>query len=321
MSESEEKTDYQEKLTNAAVMLQSVAKPFIAFVTFIAPIIISTTQTAYNFYCALPLDAVTFLLGFVFCFFGGMYPTLFAAVQAAKHSGRKTVVEACGKLAEEVKVIIEENEKDDKKDDDGDGVADVDQIDGKALMMRKANLVMTKINPIKVSDAIESIGRVWISVLATLTLEFARTISLSLTISEFLKKPVDRFIAPTLQLATPKGYKRWVPVILTWICKSIAMSIAWYIQTIISAFTSALEGGLIMARTVQRICVKKGLTFFGMIPEKHEDTNLDEILSYLLAAGGFYFQFKLGFDMPFPFDWLLWPFELAEYYIRWTITK
>lgn len=258
MSESEEKTDYQEKLTNAAVMLQSVAKPFIAFVTFIAPIVISSTQTAYNFYCALPLDAVTFLLGFVFCFFGGMYPTLFAAVQAAKHSGRKTVVEACGKLSEEVKVIIEENEKDDKKDDDGDGVADVDQIDGKALMMRKANLVMTKINPIKVSDAIESIGRVWISVLATLTLEFARTISLSLTISDFLKKPVDRFIAPTLQLATPKGYKRWVPVILNWICKSIAMSIAWYIQTIISAFTSALEGGLIMARTVQRVCVKKG---------------------------------------------------------------
>ena len=29
----------------------------------------------------------TFLIGVVFCFFGGLYPTLFAALQAAKHSG------------------------------------------------------------------------------------------------------------------------------------------------------------------------------------------------------------------------------------------
>ena len=45
----------------------------------------------------------------------------------------------------------------------------------------------------------------------------------------------------------------------------------------------------------------------GMVPNKQEDTYIDEILSYVFAAGGVYFQFKIGFDMPFPFNLLLWP--------------
>jgi len=45
----------------------------------------------------------------------------------------------------------------------------------------------------------------------------------------------------------------------------------------------------------------------GMVPNKQEDTYVDEILSYIFAACGFYFQFKIGFDMPFPFNLLLWP--------------
>merc|ERR1719410_1833879 len=34
------------------------------------------------------------IIGFAFCFFGGMYPTLFAGVQAAEQGGRKLVVQS-----------------------------------------------------------------------------------------------------------------------------------------------------------------------------------------------------------------------------------
>ena len=54
-------------------------------------------------------------------------------------------------------VIIEENKKDNKKDDDGDGVADTDQITGKKLLRRKVKLVLTKMDPEKVNAAIASI--------------------------------------------------------------------------------------------------------------------------------------------------------------------
>jgi hypothetical protein len=99
------------------------------------------------------------------------------------------------------------------------------------------------------------------------------------------------------------------------------MSIAWKLQSVISAFTSALAGGLMMSRAIYNYCSEHNISFFGMTPNKHEETYIDEIFQYVFAAAGFYFQFKIGFDMPFPFSLLLWPLEFGEYYIRWTITK
>jgi hypothetical protein len=68
----------------------------------------------------------------------------------------------------------------------------------------------------QVDKAIAAIYKVWLSVIAVLTIQFARTINLALTISDFIRKPVDRFIAPIITLVIPKEYKRWVPVILGW---------------------------------------------------------------------------------------------------------
>lgn len=64
--------------------------------------------------------------------------------------------------------------------------------------------------------AIASLYRVWLSVAAVLTIQFARTISLALTISDFLRMPVDRVIAPTINIVIPADYKKWVPIVLGW---------------------------------------------------------------------------------------------------------
>jgi len=53
-------------------------------------------------------------------------------------------------LADEASEIIEASKKDDNADDDKDGTSDVAQLDAKALLVRKANLVATKMNPQKV---------------------------------------------------------------------------------------------------------------------------------------------------------------------------
>jgi ABC-type uncharacterized transport system permease subunit len=99
------------------------------------------------------------------------------------------------------------------------------------------------------------------------------------------------------------------------------MSIAWYIQAVRSAFASALTGGLMMARATYQALVHRNISLGGIIKQNHAESSVDEMLSYLFAGLGFYFQLKLGFNMPAPFSWLLWPFELAEYYMRWSITK
>lgn len=63
------------------------------------------------------------------------------------------------------------------------------------------------------------------------------------------------------------------------------------------------------------------LLIFFKGKKKHEDTNADEIASYAFAVIGFYFQYYLSFSTPFPLNIILFPVELAEYYIRWTVTN
>jgi len=304
-----------------AETLQKIGKPLLAFISTVLPVIITSSQKAYAFYHKLPHNVVQIAIGLVFCFFGGLYPALFAAIQAAKLGGISTVRDALKDLANEAMIVLEESKKDDDVDADGDGVADVNQIDSKALLLRKANLVMTKINPKKVDTALAAISKVWLSVISVLTVQFARTIALSVSISESMKKVVNRYITPTIQSATPKEYERWVPVVVGWICKSIGISLAWYIQAVISAVTTALEGGKIAAYAILKFFKDKDMNPGGFIPDDLDETYLDEGIAYVLAVGGVYFQFKLGFDMPFPFNILLFPFEFAETYIRWSITS
>jgi len=173
----------------------------------------------------------------------------------------------------------------------------------------------------QVNDAIGTIYTVWLSVLAVLSVEFARTIAMALSIAEFLYKPLNRYVAPTIEMALPADYKKWVPVVIGWICKSIAMSIAWYIQSVISAFTSALTGGLMMARAIYAFLAHRGIRLGGWIPENDEDSYLDEIMSYIFAGLGFYVQIMNNFEVPFPLDLVLWPLSIVEYYLKWTITK
>jgi hypothetical protein len=63
-------------------------------------------------------------------------------------------------LSEEIMIIIEANKKDNDVDADGDGTSDVDQISGQEFTSRKVKLVLTKMNPQKVNDAISSLYKV-----------------------------------------------------------------------------------------------------------------------------------------------------------------
>ena len=98
------------------------------------------------------------------------------------------------------------------------------------------------------------------------------------------------------------------------------MSLAWYIQSIISATASALKGGLMMSRAVYQIMIDHKINLFGLIPDNHESSVVDEVMSYGFAALGFYTQFRSNFSLPAPWNLLLFPVEMAEQYVRYAVT-
>jgi len=310
------KTKDNNNAAMVAEMLSKLSKPMMKGITVALPLVIATVNQLWSMYKQLPEEEISLLIGCIICFFGGVYPTFFAAITAAKHGGISVLTKALGELADEAIIIINESKKDDKVDADNDGIADVKQISIDAYILRKAKLVGQKMNPKKVDHALSAMYKVWLSVMAVLAVQFAKTVALSVSISEFLQKPVDRFLSPVIQIVVPDEYDKWVPILLNWAAKCIAMSIAWYIQAIIYAATSAMTGSVIATRALLLILKKKGFN----VPEDLNDTSVDEIMGYCVAFLGFYFQFKMNFSVPFPFNVLLFPLEIAEYYIRWMVT-
>ena len=214
----------------SAKTLQAIAKPVLSVFMVVVPVAITTSRRAYHLFQKLPQNALLFAYGSVFCFFGGTFPTLFAAIQAAEYGGRQKVLAALSDLSEEALIVINESKKDDDVDANKDGKKDSEQLSQSEFFANKTRLVLKKVNPEKIDQAISSMYSVWLSVAAVLSIQFARTIAMALSISDFLKKPIDRFITPTVNIAVPKDYEKWVPVVMSWIVKGIAMTIAWKIQ-------------------------------------------------------------------------------------------
>ena len=54
-------------------------------------------------------------------------------------------------------------------------------------------------------------------------------------------------------------------------------------------------------------------------PFDPDESILDEAVGYLVAATGFVFQLKMGFDLIFPLNLLLLPLTLIEWFLRFQI--
>mmetsp|Transcript_31057 Transcript_31057/g.34740 ORF Transcript_31057/g.34740 Transcript_31057/m.34740 type:complete len:337 (-) Transcript_31057:127-1137(-) len=303
------------KTKEFAEKLQKLSKPVFEFLCVLLPLLIEYGKKIQVLWNKLDDSIVKSIIGFAFCFFGGFYPTLFSGVQAAEQGGRAIVVESITELATEATRIIEESKKDSKEN------PDVKELSNKEYMKRKTLFVLQKMNPEKINSALRNIYTVWLAVISVLVVQFARTIQMAASIADFLSRPVDRFIAPVVQAAIPSEYRQWTPVILSWTCKTIGMSLAWTLTSIQIAFASSMQGGLMLSRSGYKALRKRNISLGGLIPDNINDTNFDEYAAYTFAAIGFLFQMKCGLNPPFPLNIILFPFKIGEWSLRYGMMK
>lgn len=127
-----------------------------------------------------------------------------AAIEAFRQLGWQTVYTNLEILYAQTQLVIAASEEDDKVDDDGDGIADVDQIEAADLAQRKLQVAMKAIKePDRLQVACGALFSSYLAVLATLRLEFARTTAFALGIVEMAKYPIIRTLAPLVRAAPP----------------------------------------------------------------------------------------------------------------------
>jgi len=311
----------------------TVVKPFviipIRLILCLIPIYMWLFTLLYKIWQILPTNIVQAIVGLALCFFGGTYAISIAAIEAFRQLGWKALVAELTVVWQQVQVVRTENAKDDLEDANKDGIADVKQITPSELSQRKVLLIMRSITePSRLQTAVGALWAAYIAVLATLRLEFARTTAFALGIVEIAKFPVTRLLSPLIlgvlaKDLEAKAAKDWSVTIVESGLTLIAVIFAWYLQMIISAFYSGLRGGRLFADAICNILIERGwmekIPCVGK-PFKQEDTHLDEIILYVLAAAGFSFQIFSGFSLPFPLNLIFFPLTVLEWVLRIQVT-
>jgi len=292
-----------------------VGKVFQA-INFVTPYVEKVIAMLVYLHSVLPMDVLSAIFGLILCFFGGTFAVSIAAYEAFMMVGYQDSKVALLYLYSEFVKVKNSYIQDDQKDDDGNGVPDVQEISTEKLIQRKALVFFSSVeDPEKITEAWGGVVSGFMAVLATLKIEFAKVITLGVAIGNTLRKPLAFVMAPVLGQLLGEEYGRWTNVIINSTAKLIAISIAWNVQKVVSAFHSAIKGGLIFSRHIIVFLNKKGL-----ISINHEDTYLDEVVGWGIALVGFWFQLSNFFALPFPWNVLLFPLTIIEWVLIWLIS-
>ncbi|CAN0373046.1 unnamed protein product, partial [Ectocarpus fasciculatus] len=87
-------------------------------------------------------------------------------------------------------------------------------------------------------------------VLVVLKFRFAKVIALAVSIGNNLRPIVAKIFGPALAFVIPREYHQWIAPMINYFCKFVAMTVAWWIQRLISTVQSAIKGGLLFSRSL-----------------------------------------------------------------------
>ena len=317
-----------EKVKACLVATCPIAAMVVRALLAIAPLFVYFYAKLYELYKMAPKNLLTMGFGLALCFYGGTFVASIAAIEAFRMMGWKETYVECQIVAKEVKSIYFASEEDDKVDADGDGIADVDQIPPHELAQRKLVLAMqTVTEPKRLQMAFGMLWGAYLAVLATLRLQFAQTAAIALGIVETVQPRIQRVaLAPLESVLEPLKIAHWADTALDSGVKFVAVLVAWWFQMVVSAFYSAMRGGKLFAQGLCALIVERGwqehVESLPGVPKPFdpETTYIDEVVGYLVAAVGFGTQILFGFSLGFPFNILLLPLEIIEWFLRWQIT-
>ena len=191
-----------------------VAKPlkYVLQITvdYVFPVYVTAFKLGYQLCTVLPVDLLSAAMGIGLSFCGGAYCASIAAMEAARMSGWEKTRAALLEIYDDCIDIYNAHVADEKRDDDGDGIPDVRQLDPQSLLTRKlAVYAMAVKDPERFATALGGLYTAWLAVQGVLRLEFAKTITLGVSIAELATPMLQRLSVPILAHLVPQPYHHW----------------------------------------------------------------------------------------------------------------
>jgi hypothetical protein len=239
---------------------------------------------------------------------------LIATVEAFRTCGWTAMHENLQRLYNDLQQMRKASIVDDAIDADGDGRSDMAVLwDDKPdeWLQHKIKVCITNCDPDDIGGALSGINTGFIAVLAVLKIKFAKAITLGATIGTILATMLDRHIkGPIAEVIdelepskqTSDKYKMWITPLIRYTCQAIGISVAFWVERIISAFHSAVRGGEIftagmLAYLITFPTFKKFLDVDGDgKPDIEPGSKAFVFMALSMATLGFLFQLSFGFS-------------------------
>lgn len=302
-----------EKIKPIAVALADIADN-------IFPYIVKAWNAVWIFWDILqpynPQQFFPLLLGLSMCFFGGAYFTLIASVEALRLTVWKRIHKSVGVLIHNYKLAATANEKDNQVDEDQNGVADVKEITKKELLTRKLYVLGKSIDPNQTTEAISAVWSGFLTVLATVRIKFAQTITLGCGVGEMARRASSYKVEQFLRKALPEDLEKWSPQLVQYGYNCLGMVIAFFLQTVVGAFHSSLRGGKLATVAGLQLAKNRG----WVNKEFKLESKTANLIAMLIAATGFLWQVYHGFSVPFPLNILFLPITILENMLKFCLT-
>lgn len=301
-------------LLNAATELYTNGKPYFNKVREIARVAYAKLKPYH------PDEWIPIIVGLTLCFFGGCFATTIAAVEAFRAGGYYMAKEHLTAIYDDQKKVVDAWMKDDKKDDNHDGIADVLEMSEDELARHKFLLIVRTVDPGRLGKALTGLNTGILAVLAALQIRFAKAITLGSALGRTLYKVLEPNVVNDIEKKTHPDYRKWVKPVANYGCKFLGFMLSMTIWRVIMAFHSATTGAQ-MACVALLHYLARHQYVKNVDPANVKATKEFVIASTALGIFGFYWQFRHGFSIPFPLNVLLLPVTMIESILGFFVTR
>jgi len=190
-------------------------------------------------------------LGVLMLLFGRSFIVTFTMVEAFHHGGSSILMDNVSLLQKQIQSVVEANEKDNLIDDDGDGIADVDEISKKALLKRKIKLVTTSIQPAIIKNAFQAFWTATIGAATAVKIDTAKAIALGVSMGDDIDLFTHRSIVPTVVPFINKELHPWLPLTIRYTCRFLGVLIAFITFSYVSIVATSTRGSFLLVEYLQ----------------------------------------------------------------------
>ncbi|KAG5479818.1 hypothetical protein LSCM4_05826 [Leishmania orientalis] len=247
------------------------------------------------------------LLGLALCFFGGAYTMLIAVVETVRLLCWEDLKRALQVLHHNYELAAEQDQKDNRGDAEAQGMGNAE------LLPRRIAVFLRSVDIETAQTACRTIAAAAMSVIAALRVKLARSLALGGSLASMAMDYVP--LEATLKDMLPAEHKKWAGVLSKIVANTITMTLASMLSGAIGMVHCCIRGAHLFVEHTVHIAKDHGLL--------EDDTTLEspkaKALVAVVASVGLLWQVTHTEAYPFPINFFLLPFTVAEYLLFFAV--